>query len=100
MYIYDRAMKERIKNKLKDSKKFSQLKSKTENNETENAEANADAEAEEYYLGKDRDEERKRKAYVIFVYYYMSYNIGSRWIDDIWCVFMKKSHFAAYFILL
>lgn len=56
-------MKERIKNKLKDSTKISQSKSKIENDKVGNEETN-DAEVEEYYLGKDRDEERKKKAYV------------------------------------
>lgn len=67
-------MKERIKNKLKDSKKVSQSKSKIENDKIGNEETN-DVEIQEYYLGKDRDEERKRKAYVILSYYYKSCNI-------------------------
>lgn len=61
-----RAVKERIKNKLKDSKKTSQLKPKIENDETKIEKLNEDEEIEEYYLGKDRDEERKKKAYVTF----------------------------------
>ncbi|CAL1684793.1 unnamed protein product [Lasius platythorax] len=56
------AVKERIKNKLKDSKKTSQLKPKIEDDEMKAEELNEDAEVEEYYLGKDRDEERKKKA--------------------------------------
>lgn len=57
-----RDVKERIKNKLKDSKKTAQSKA-------ENADVNIeDGEIEEYYLGKDRDDERKRKAYVIFIF--------------------------------
>lgn len=59
-----RAVKEKIKNKLKDSKKTAQSKPKAEN-----ADVNIeDGEIEEYYLGKDRDDERKRKAYVIFIF--------------------------------
>lgn len=58
-------MKERIKNKLKDFKKISESKPKIENDETKDKDINEDAEVEEYYLGKDRDEERKKKAYVI-----------------------------------
>lgn len=61
-----RAVKERIKNKLKDSK-TSQLKPKIENDETKIEKLNEDEEIEEYYLGKDRDEERKKKAYVTFL---------------------------------
>lgn len=35
-----------------------------------NEEINEDeGEMEEYYLGKDRDDERKRKAYVTLLYY-------------------------------
>lgn len=57
-------MKERIKNKLKDSKKISQSNSKIENDKTKDEDTNENAEADEYYLGKDQDEERKKKAYV------------------------------------
>jgi len=57
-------MRERIKNKLKNSKK-TQPKLKDENNKTKVEEANEDVEIEEYYLGKERKEQRKRKAYVI-----------------------------------
>lgn len=54
------AMKERIKNKLRDTKK--ELK-KVENYKVDDDESKQDAgEEDEYYLGKDRDEERKRKA--------------------------------------
>lgn len=62
-------MKERIKNKLKDSKKISQSKPKIENDETKDKNINENAEIEEYYFGKDRDEERKKKAYVTLFYY-------------------------------
>lgn len=62
--LNNRAVKERIKNKLKDSKKTSQIKPKIESDEIK-AE-NEDEEIEEYYLGKDRDEELKKKAYVTF----------------------------------
>jgi len=62
-------MKERIKNKLKDSKKISQSKPKIENDETKDENINENAEIEEYYFGKDRDEERKKKAYVTLFYY-------------------------------
>lgn len=56
-------MKERIKNKLKDPKNTqSMLKMKDETNTIKDNETNEDIEIEEYYLGKDRDEERKRKA--------------------------------------
>ncbi|XP_020281503.1 peptidyl-prolyl cis-trans isomerase CWC27 homolog [Pseudomyrmex gracilis] len=55
------AMKERIKNKLKDSKNISQSKPNTENADVK-INVNEDGEIEEYYLGKDRDDERKRKA--------------------------------------
>lgn len=51
---------------MKDSKKTSQLKPKIEDDEMKAEELNEDAEVEEYYLGKDRDEERKKKAYVTF----------------------------------
>lgn len=60
----NRAVKERIKNKLKDSKKSSQSKLKVEDDNVKKEETNEDKEEEEYYLGKDRDEERKKKAYV------------------------------------
>lgn len=63
--LNNRAVKERIKNKLKDSKKTSQIKSKIENDEIKAEKLNED---EEYYLGKDRDEELKKKAYVTFFY--------------------------------
>jgi hypothetical protein len=49
-------MTERIKNKLKDSKS-SVSKSKLDNKEDNDSE-------EEYYLGKDRKDERKRQTYV------------------------------------
>lgn len=62
-------MKERIKNKLKDSKKISQSKPKIENDETKDENINENAEIEEYYFGKYRDEERKKKAYVTLFYY-------------------------------
>jgi len=62
-------MKERIKNKLKDSKKISQSKPKIENDETKDKNINENAEIEEYYFGKDRDEERKKKAYVTLFCY-------------------------------
>lgn len=61
-------MKERIKNKLKDSKKISQSKPKIEDDKTKDEDTNENAEIEEYYFGKDRDEERKKKAYVILFY--------------------------------
>lgn len=62
-------MKERIKNKLKDSKKISESKSTIENDEKKDENINEDVEVDEYYFGKDRDEERKKKAYVILFYY-------------------------------
>lgn len=62
-------MKERIKNKLKDSKKVSESKSTIENDEKKDENINEDVEVDEYYFGKDRDEERKKKAYVILFYY-------------------------------
>lgn len=53
---------------MRDSKKVSQPKPKIEKDETKDEmiseEINDDAEVEEYYLGKDRDDERKKKAYV------------------------------------
>lgn len=60
----NRAIKERIKSKLRDSKKTSQSKTKVEDDKIKKVETNEDKEIEEYYLGKDRDEERKKKAYV------------------------------------
>jgi len=60
-------MKERIKNKLKDSKQ-AHPKLKDEDDKTKVEDANEDMEIEEYYLGKDRKEQRKRKAYVISFY--------------------------------
>lgn len=57
-------MKERIKSKLRDSKKTSQSKPKIEDDKVKKEETNEDKEIEEYYLGKDREEERKKKAYV------------------------------------
>lgn len=69
MYYNDRAMKERIKNKLKDPKKISQSKEpRIENDETTTEDKNENEEIEEYYLGKDRIEERKKKAYVTLLY--------------------------------
>lgn len=65
VWYNNRAVKERIKNKLKDSKKSSQSKLKVEDDKVKKEETNEDKEEEEeYYLGKDRDEERKKKAYV------------------------------------
>lgn len=66
VWCNNRAVKERIKNKLKDSKKSSQSKLKVEDDKVkkEEKETNENKEEEEYYLGKDRDEERKKKAYV------------------------------------
>lgn len=60
-------MKERIKSKLKEPKR-TQPNLKIEDEEDKDEEindndANKDEEVEEYYLGKDRDDERKRKAY-------------------------------------
>lgn len=69
MCYNNRAIKERIKTKLKDSKKISQSKLKTENVETTDENINENAEDDEYYFGKDRDEERKKKAYVTLFYY-------------------------------
>lgn len=51
---------------MKDSKKTSQSNPKAENAD-EKIEVNEDGEIEEYYLGKDRDDERKKKAYVTFI---------------------------------
>lgn len=58
------AMKERIKNKLKDSKVLSgKHKSKVQLTEKpEEIEKEVEPEEEAYYLGKDRFEERKKKA--------------------------------------
>lgn len=64
VWYNNRAVKERIKNKLKDSKKSSQSKLKVEDDKVKKEETSEDKEEEEYYLGKDRDEERKKKAYV------------------------------------
>lgn len=75
---YDnRATKERIKNKLKDSKKSSQSTPKIENNKTKDEDTNEIAETDEYYLGKDRDDERKKKAYVI-LFYYINFKIYTK----------------------
>lgn len=63
--MYNRAVKEKIKNKLRDSKRTSQSKSKVKNDEIKDKKINEDAELEEYYLGKDREDERKKQAYVI-----------------------------------
>lgn len=52
------AMKERIKNKLRDTKK----NSKTENYKVDDDEDDKEIKEDKYYLGKDRDEERKRRA--------------------------------------
>lgn len=61
-------MKERIKSKLKDSTKLEpKLKTKDESDQINDEETNKDK-IEEYYLGKDRDDERKRKAYVVLFY--------------------------------
>lgn len=70
MCYNNRAMKERIKNKLKDSKMISQSKPKIENDKGKDENINEDAEVEEYYLGKDRIEERKKKAYVLLFLLY------------------------------
>ncbi|KAL0118617.1 hypothetical protein PUN28_009353 [Cardiocondyla obscurior] len=59
------AIKERIKNKLKDSKKVSQSKPQIESDKTKDEDTNENVETEEYYLGKDRDDERKKKAEAI-----------------------------------
>lgn len=53
------AMKERIKNKLRDSKKEPK---KTENYKVDDDEGEKDTNEDDYYFGKERDEERKRKA--------------------------------------
>lgn len=52
------AMKERIKSKLRDTKKESK---KVENFKVDDDEGDKDIKDDEYYLGKDRDEERKKK---------------------------------------
>lgn len=57
-------MKERIKNKLKNSKKASQTKPQIEDDKVKKEDTNEEKEIEEYYLGKDREEERKKQAYV------------------------------------
>ncbi|XP_043255443.1 spliceosome-associated protein CWC27 homolog [Colletes gigas] len=57
--IEKQAMKERIKSKLKDTKKECK---KVENYKVDDVEDDKDAKEEEYYLGKDRVEERKKKA--------------------------------------
>ena len=57
-------MKERIKNKLRDTKKEAK---KTENYKVDDAEDDNDVQEDEYYLGKDREEERKKKAFVSFI---------------------------------
>ncbi|XP_076234866.1 spliceosome-associated protein CWC27 homolog isoform X2 [Calliopsis andreniformis] len=53
------AMKERIKNKLKDTKKEPK---KGENYKVDDVEDDKDVKEDEYYLGKDRDDEKKRRA--------------------------------------
>lgn len=56
-------MKERIKNKLKETKKEpKQINSYN----VDDVEVDQDTKEEVYYLGKDRDEERRKKAYVCF----------------------------------
>lgn len=55
-------MKERIKSKLRDTKKESK---KIENFKIDDDEGDKDIK-DEYYLGKDRDEERKKKVYVLY----------------------------------
>lgn len=67
MYYNNRAMKERIKNKLKDSKIISQSKLKTENDKIKDENINEDD--EEFSLENYRHEERKEKAYVSLFYY-------------------------------
>lgn len=57
-------MKERIKNKLKESKKASDSSKKIEDAKIDDVAADGEEE-EEYYLGKDRDDERKRQAEAI-----------------------------------
>lgn len=59
-------MKERIKNKLRDTKKESK---KIENFKIDDDEGDKDIKDDEYYLGKDRDEERKKKVYVLCILY-------------------------------
>ncbi|XP_033332178.2 spliceosome-associated protein CWC27 homolog [Megalopta genalis] len=53
------AMKERIKNKLKETKKEPK---KSNTYKVDDTEIDQDEKEEEYYLGKDREEERKKKA--------------------------------------
>jgi len=77
-------MKERIKNKLRDSKKISESKLKIENDKTKDESVNENAEEEEYYFGKYRDEERKKKAYVIF--YYIDFKTYEIYL----CIFRKS----------
>lgn len=55
-------MKERIKSKLRDTKKESK---KVENFKVDDDEGDKDIKDDEYYLGKNRDEERKKKVYVL-----------------------------------
>ncbi|XP_014478805.1 PREDICTED: peptidyl-prolyl cis-trans isomerase CWC27 homolog [Dinoponera quadriceps] len=60
------AMKERIKSKLRDSKKTLQSKPKVKDEVEKEETNNEDKEVEEeYYFGKDRYEERKKKAEAI-----------------------------------
>lgn len=61
--FFFRAMKERIKSKLRDTKKESK---KIENFKIDDDEGDKDIKDDEYYLGKDRDEERKKKVYVLY----------------------------------
>lgn len=63
--IFFRAMKERIKSKLRDTKKEPK---KVENFKVDDDEGDKDIKNDEYYLGKDRDEERKKKVYVLYFY--------------------------------
>lgn len=58
-------MKERIKSKLRDTKKEPK---KVENFKVDDDEGDKDIKNDEYYLGKDRDEERKKKVYVLYFY--------------------------------
>ncbi|XP_076166913.1 spliceosome-associated protein CWC27 homolog [Ptiloglossa arizonensis] len=53
------AMKERIKSKLRDTKKEPK---KIENYKIDDTDCDKDANEDEYYLGKDREEERRKKA--------------------------------------
>lgn len=59
-------MTERIKNKLKGSKKDSS-QTITKNSKNFHKDEN-ESEQEEYYLGKDRKDELKRKTYVKFLF--------------------------------